>query len=142
MYEFDIKMPGTYKQMLLQMVNLSKRMNCLTLSSVDSYKTIHDNFLISIYDDNFVIEAKGDPIITFQCLDFIHIIDDKFWANTGIRSFVLLPKAYQWAEYQNKKPIFKLIEKAPSVLLNIGVIVSFIFSIASLYLSILQILGK
>jgi hypothetical protein len=142
MYEFDIEMPADYKQMLLDMVDLSKKTNCLTISSHDHYDGKHDNYLISVYDDKFELFAKGDPIITFQSLGFLQIIHDKEWASMGLRSFVILPKAFEWSDYQKKNGFRKGLQKLPSTIRDIGLFISFVLSIASFVWIIIQVMNN
>ena len=108
-FEFDFPMPEPEKKLLLDVVMRARKHKVLSIrysASLDNLSIYH---IIIYFDDNdrIHLNLSEDPALAFEVLGFIKYNQEK-------HVFVLTPKAFKWADYENKNIFSKFLARIPS----------------------------
>ena len=131
-FEFNFSIPGQQKKLLLDIVRMARKHNVLSVrysASLDVQFIYH----ISVYFDDVdrvSLNLTENPALSYDVLGLIKYDQDK-------HVFVLTPKAFRWADYENKNWLLKFFARLPSWIKDFMIIVEFLLSLA---LTIFQIL--
>ena len=133
-YEYDIPMTEDYQQILLKLVEQSKKLKTLTATgSLSPDKTWQFDQAGEHWKTGAI---SGDPLVSFDCLELIKIYGN---LNRPMdHPFILTPKAYKWAEYQKKNRIGKWWARLPGNVKDIMLAISFLLSQAMTIIQFLQ----
>ena len=135
-YEYDIPMPGNYRQLLLKLVEQSQKRKTLTARG---FIVCDLQWQFSMGNEIWTVDnIQGNPIMSFDCFGLISLYYQE--------QFTLTPNAFKWAAYQKKSRLEKWWARLPGNVKDVMIIISFILSlvgvILSSYLAYLQILEK
>jgi hypothetical protein len=131
-FEFNFHMPEQQKKLLLDIVKLARKNNVLSIrysASLDNQFIYH----VSVYfndADRIYLNLSENPAFAYDVLGLIKYDSEK-------HIFVLTPKAFNWADYENKRWVPKFLAKLPSKVKDFMIFIAFILSLA---LTVLQIL--
>ena len=131
-FEFDFSIPSQQKKLLLDIVKLARRHSVLSIR----YSAILDNqftyHILAYFDDadRLFLNLTENPAFSYDVLGLIKYDQDK-------HTFILTPKAFRWADYENKNWFLKFLARFPKWIRDFMIIVAFLLS---LVLTVFQIL--
>ena len=132
-FEFDFHLPKLHKALLLEIVKLARKHNVISIN-YSSWQTMNNVYSISVHfdkADNISMDLPEDPAFAFDVLEFVKYDEES-------HIIVLKPKAFKWADYENKNPFIKFLVRLPSAVRDIMIFIAFVLSLALTILQILQ----
>jgi len=134
-YKYDIPMPEEYKKDLLDIVEFSKQKHSLSGKWYISPREM--SVYIGGSQKNYP-GVSGDPFLSFGALGLVEITG----RTETLCEFVLKPRAFYWANYQQKTRFGKCLERFPGNVRDIAIAVAFILSVVLTIIQIVQFISN
>ena len=131
-YEYDIPMPENYRQLLLKLVDQSKKERTTTVKYTHLKESSHIHVGNAHWEETFI----DNPFLSLDCYDLVKI----YITSNSQDLYVLTPKAFKWAAYQMKNRVEKWWARLPGNIKDVMLAISFILALGLTALQILQAL--
>lgn len=130
-YQYDLPLPDKQKELLLQLAKTSRQLSILSAEyTIHKHNKPPFKLSLTLGDETIKAELLEDPVPGLEVLGLIKRTDE--------HTIFLMPKLFKWADYENKNPFMRWVERNPNIARDVLLAISILLSLVLLILRFVQ----